>query len=79
IVWTHLLLLIFLGILLTNFNKVQALPKNAVNLKWQQNQKNRCRKEQIALPSLKRSGFVFEVCKNFHLAIPTQNKVPLFF
>ena len=48
-----------LCILLTNFNKVQALPKNSVNPKWQENQKNSCRIEQIVLPNLKRSGFVF--------------------
>ncbi|ARS40146.1 hypothetical protein CA265_10975 [Sphingobacteriaceae bacterium GW460-11-11-14-LB5] len=45
--------------MLTNINKVQALPKNFVNPKWQKNQKNSCRIEQIALPNLKRSGFVF--------------------
>jgi hypothetical protein len=45
--------------LLTNFKKVQVLPKNSVNPKWQENQKNSCRIEQIVLPNLKRSGFVF--------------------
>ncbi|ARS39010.1 hypothetical protein CA265_04685 [Sphingobacteriaceae bacterium GW460-11-11-14-LB5] len=35
------------------------MPKNVVNPKWQKNQKNSCRIEQIALPNLKRSGFVF--------------------
>ncbi|ARS42623.1 hypothetical protein CA265_24350 [Sphingobacteriaceae bacterium GW460-11-11-14-LB5] len=35
------------------------MPKNFVNPKWQKNQKNSYRIEQIALPNLKRSGFVF--------------------
>jgi hypothetical protein len=48
-----------LNALLAYVNKPQVLPKNAVNPKWQKNQKNRYRKEQVALPSLKRSGFVF--------------------
>jgi hypothetical protein len=51
--------LVFLGVMLTCFNNAQALPKNAVNPKGRRNQKNSCRKEQIALPNLKRSGFVF--------------------
>ncbi|MDQ0641223.1 hypothetical protein QF042_004788 [Pedobacter sp. W3I1] len=37
----------------TGFTEEQSHPK------WQKNQKNRCRKEQVVLPSLKRSGFVF--------------------
>ncbi|ARS39158.1 hypothetical protein CA265_05515 [Sphingobacteriaceae bacterium GW460-11-11-14-LB5] len=40
-------------------NKPQVLPKHAVNPKWQKNQKNSCRIEQIAPSNLKRSGFVF--------------------
>uniref|UniRef100_UPI00197EC193 hypothetical protein n=1 Tax=Pseudomonas viridiflava TaxID=33069 RepID=UPI00197EC193 len=39
--------------------KTQALPKNAVNPKGRRNQKNSCKREQIALTNLKRSGFVF--------------------
>jgi hypothetical protein len=48
-----------LDILLACFNKLQALPKNAVNPKGRQNQKNSCRIAQMAQPNLKRSGFVF--------------------
>ncbi|MDQ0637911.1 hypothetical protein QF042_001476 [Pedobacter sp. W3I1] len=59
IVWTHLLGTGFLGVMLACLNNTQVLPKNAVNPKGQGNQKNSCRKEQIALPNLKRSGFVF--------------------
>jgi hypothetical protein len=59
--------------LLTNFNKAQALPKNAVNPKWQENQKNRYRIEQTAPTNLERSGFVFETCKNFQ-AVLTNTK-----
>jgi hypothetical protein len=58
-VWTHFFGVGFLCILLTSFNKAQILPKNAVNPKWRENQKNSCRIVQIALPNLKRSGFVF--------------------
>ena len=48
-----------LGILLTDFNKAQVLAKDAVNPKWQKDQKNRCNTEQMAPPNLKRSSFVF--------------------
>jgi len=58
IVWTYLFL-IFLGVLLTNFNKTRILTKDAVNPKSQGNQKNSCTTVKIALTNLKRSGFVF--------------------
>jgi hypothetical protein len=59
IIRTCLLAIYFLGVLLTHVNKPQTLPKDAVNPKWLKNQKNRCTIMQIALPNLKRSGFVF--------------------
>jgi hypothetical protein len=43
------------------------------------NQKNSCSKEQLALPNLKGSGFVFHICKIHSPASNKQNKVPLFF
>ena|GEM_PF-6021706 len=67
-----------LGILLTNFNKKRNLPKDAVNPKWQNDQKNSCRIGQMAIPNLKRSGFV-KIPLNFSLSRNEQNKVPLFF
>ena len=36
------------------------MPRTTVNPQCQPNQKNRSTIEQIALPNLKRSGFVFE-------------------
>ncbi len=48
-----------LGILLAFFQNLQSLPKDTVNPKWQDNQKNSCGIEQTAPPNLKRSGFVF--------------------
>ncbi|RLJ69522.1 hypothetical protein BCL90_5117 [Pedobacter alluvionis] len=49
----------FLYVLLACFNKLQVLPKNAVNPKGQGNQKNRISSLQLARTNLKRSGFVF--------------------
>ena len=45
--------------MLADLYKPQSLPKDAVNPKLRENQKNRCPMVQIALPNLKRSGFVF--------------------
>jgi hypothetical protein len=53
--------LVFLYVLLACFNKLQVLPKNAVNRKGQENQKNRSCSLQLALTNLKRSGFVFVI------------------
>ncbi len=42
------------------------------------NQKNSCKTEQLALPNLKRSGFV-KISLKLSLSRNEQNKVPLFF
>ena len=67
-----------LGSTLADLNKPQSLPKDAVNPKWQNDQKNSCRIGQMAIPNLKRSGFV-KIPLNFSLSRNEQNKVPLFF
>jgi len=51
----------FLCVLLACFNKLQVVPKNAVNPKGQENQKNRSSSLQLARTNLKRSGFVFVI------------------
>ncbi|MBE5318686.1 hypothetical protein IM793_05940 [Pedobacter sp. MR2016-19] len=38
-----------LGIMLADFNKPQSLPKDAVNPKWRENQKNRCTMAQNSI------------------------------
>jgi hypothetical protein len=68
-----------LGVLLTHVNKPQTLPKDAVNPKGQENQKNSCKIVQIALPNLKRSGFVLISIYSIFHEYSTQNEVPLFF
>jgi len=55
----HRFLETIFGIILYPLKNLSSLPKEAVNPKWQENQKNSCSIEQMAPPSLKRSGFVF--------------------
>jgi hypothetical protein len=69
----------FLGVLPAYVNKPQALPKSAVNPKGRRNQKNGCTILQMALPNLKRSGFVFISTNLIAKEHRTQNEVPLFF
>jgi len=42
-------------------------------------QKNSCRITKMALPNLKRSGFVFNACKNFQPAPTNKTKCRCFF
>jgi len=62
-VWTHLYGSLLLVYLQGAVNKLLFTAKNDRQSQCQPNQKNRSRKEQIALPNLKRSGFVLIFAK----------------